>query len=95
MDLLESAGTASLNFFSTVNYGVIFALSLFPYLAFLRNIWPKDYYGMPVVSGCLGTHRLYAPTSLPSTHRCTPFFSKVPTEVEPRLSRSLFRSRPT
>ncbi|EWM28918.1 Protein of unknown function DUF3593 [Nannochloropsis gaditana] len=42
-DLLEAAGTFTLDWLNNVNYGAVFALSLFPYLIFLKNIWPEDY----------------------------------------------------
>lgn len=41
--VLDSAGTAILKWLADLNYGNVFAASLFPYLLFLRNIWPKDY----------------------------------------------------
>ena len=37
------AGTAVLKWLKDLNYGNVFALSLFPYLLFLRNIWPQSY----------------------------------------------------
>lgn len=49
-DLLEAAGTFTLDWLNNVNYGAVFALSLFPYLIFLKNIWPEDY-PIPKVEG--------------------------------------------
>src|SRR6056297_1989968 len=49
-DLLEAAGTFTLDWLNNVNYGAVFALSLFPYLIFLKNIWPEDY-PIPKVGG--------------------------------------------
>ena len=42
-DWLETAGTYTLNWLKDVNYGAVFASSLFPYLWFLKNIWADDY----------------------------------------------------
>lgn len=40
---MEAVGSAVLKWLADLNYGAVFAASLFPYLLFLRNIWPKDY----------------------------------------------------
>ena len=48
---LNAAGVAILAWLKDLNFGAVFALSLFPYLVFLRNIWPKDY-PIPTVRLC-------------------------------------------
>ena len=48
---LNAAGVAILAWLKDLNFGAVFALSLFPYLIFLRNIWPKDY-PIPTVRAC-------------------------------------------
>lgn len=48
---LNAAGVAILAWLRDLNYGTVFALSLFPYLIFLRNIWPQDY-PIPMVRLC-------------------------------------------
>lgn len=60
--MLDAAGTAILDWLKNLNYGNVFAASLFPYLIFLRNIWPKDY---PIPKarlkhGCLAVERWFA-----------------------------------
>lgn len=56
-DTLESAGSAILKWLTNLNYGNVFAASLFPYLAFLRNIWPKDYPIPKVRAPCVSLDR--------------------------------------